>query len=115
MFNEVLEILKQWGSLVGVAAGIAVLINICKVMGLVKDGQSQTWSVVLNLVAMGALIGLKIFVPDMSIPEVDEKFLVVAQGLTILLGYIVQLGSSKVAYEGALKGVPLIGKSFSSK
>ena len=114
MFDAILELVKQWGSLIGVAAGIAVLINIAKELGWVKDGKAQMWSVVLNIVAMGVMIGLKVFVPSMNIPDVDDKLIVVAEALTVLLGYIVQLASSKVSYEQALKGVPLIGKSFSA-
>jgi len=115
MFDQILELIKQWGSLAGIAACIAILINVFKELGWVKDGKAQAWSVVLNMAAMGAMIGLKVFLPEASIPAVDEKLKFVAEAIAVILGLVLQLGVSKASYEKALKGAPLIGKSFSLK
>ncbi|MEM5774513.1 MAG: hypothetical protein AAGU05_05880, partial [Anaerolineaceae bacterium] len=57
------DLLTQWSALVGLAALIAVLINLLKLAGLVKDGDAQTWSAALNLLGMAALFLLKVIRP----------------------------------------------------
>jgi uncharacterized membrane protein len=43
------SLVVQWGSLLGFAAVIAVVINLLKLAGVVKDDTAQIWSVELNL------------------------------------------------------------------
>jgi uncharacterized membrane protein YuzA (DUF378 family) len=106
------DLVLQWGSLAGAGVLIAVLINIGKALGWVHEGQSTTWSTILNIVGMIALLLLQIFKPDMDIAALDGAAGQIAQVLIILVGLVTQMLSSKGAHF-ALKGTPLIGKSFS--
>jgi hypothetical protein len=106
------ELFAQWVALAGVGALIAVLINVGKVLGWVQEGQSTTWSTGLNIVGMVALLLLQIFKPDMDIAALDGAAGQIAQALVILVGLVTQMLSSKGAHF-ALKGTPVIGKSFS--
>lgn len=106
------DLFAQWVALAGVGALIAVLINVGKVLGWVQEGQSTTWSTGLNIVGMIALLLLQIFKPDMDLAALDGAAGQIAQALVILVGLVTQMLSSKGAHF-ALKGTPVIGKSFS--
>ena len=58
-------------ALAGVGALIAVLVNIGKTAGLVKDGQATTYVAGLNLLALIGLFALKVFKPDFDIGGLD--------------------------------------------
>ena len=107
-----MEMLIGFTSLAGIAALISLIINVLKVFGVVKDGTAQMWSAGLNLAAMAILFALKIFVPDADITAVDQKISLLVPVLTTVLGYIVQLLSSKLTYF-AVKGLPIVGRSNS--
>lgn len=106
------SLLTAFGSLVGVGALIAILVNLAKLIGWVKDGTAQTWSAVLNIVGLIALLSLKLFKPDVSIPDLDAQAGALADVLVALSGFIVQLLSSKATHL-AVRNVPVIGKSNS--
>jgi hypothetical protein len=106
------DLFSQWVALAGAGALIAVLINIGKALGWIQDGQATTWSTVLNIVGMISLLLLQIFKPGMDITAVDSAAGQIAQMLIILVGLVTQMLSSKGTHL-ALKGTPLIGKSFS--
>lgn len=106
------ELLAQWTSLVGIAAVIAVIINVLKLVGVVKDGQAQTWSAGANLVGLIALFVLRIFRPDFDLAGIDEQAGALASVMILIIGYLTQLLSSKVTHE-IIKGVKGIGTSFS--
>lgn len=105
-------LLAQWLGLAGIAALIAVLINVGKLAGVVKDGQAQTWSAGLNLAGLIALFVLRIFKPDFDIGIIDEQAAALANAAVVIIGYITQLLSSKLAHL-AFKNVPMLGTSFS--
>lgn len=107
-----MEMLIGFTSLAGVAALIALIINVLKVFGVVKDGTAQTWSAGLNLAAMVVLFVLKVFVPTVSIDGMDAKIAEFVPVMTVVVGYIVQLLSSKLTHL-AVKGIPVIGWSNS--
>ena len=107
------DLFLQYGALVGVAALIAVLINIAKSVQWISDGQAQNWSAGLNLIGMAVLLMAKVFRPDLDLVELDSQAAELATVLTVLSGYVLQLLSSKLVHQFALKGLPLIGKSYS--
>ena len=53
------EVWQQWQTLLGVAALIILLVNVFKVMGIVKDGQADVWVAALNLIGLIALFATK--------------------------------------------------------
>lgn len=105
------DLLVQFLALGGVAALIAVLVNLGKSFGLVSDGTADIWSTGLNLVGLLVLFVLKIVAPNISLPNVDKTAATIAQLLTLVLQLFFQFGVSKVAY-ASIRGVPVIGKSF---
>ena len=109
---ELTDLALQYGSLAGVAAFVAVLINIGKTIGVVKDGSSQQWSLALNVIGFLGFIALGVFTPDISIEGLDQNAATLANILLSLLGLFVQLGVSRGTHN-TLKGLPLVGKSFS--
>ena len=111
----VLEIALQIGYLVGLAALIAMLINIGKVVGLVKDGDAGSWSAGLNLAALVVLVVLKLFRPDLELEKVDVELGALAQILGLVLSLLSQVKVS-LNVHGFLSGldIPVISKSFST-
>ena len=105
-------LVSQLGALAGVGALVAVLVNIGKAAGLVKDGQAQNYSTGINLAALVALFGLKVFAPQVDVANLDATAAQVAQVAITVFGLLAQLYGAKWAH-GALAGVPLFGKSYS--
>lgn len=103
----------MWGSLAGMAALIALVINVLKLIGVVKDGTAQTWSAGLNLAGMVLLFVANILQPDLDIAGIDEHVMNFVNVAVIVLGYVMQLVTSKVAHF-AVTGLPVIGKSYSA-
>lgn len=108
---EFQDLFIMWGSLAGMAALIALVINVLKLAGVVKDGTAQTWSAGLNLFGLVALFVLQIVKPDLDIAGVDGQVMAFVNVATVVLGYVIQLLSSKLTHI-AITGVPVIGKSF---
>lgn len=106
------DLVVQLTALAGFAALIAFVINLGKVVGFVKDGTAEKWSAGLNLVGLIILFSVKIFRPDLDIEGIDQTLLQVANIGTYILGFVLQLGVSKFS-NYAVKGVPIIGKSYS--
>lgn len=112
--NGIAELVSQWGSLVGVAALIALIINVLKYFSVVKDGTAQTWSTAFNLLGLFGLLALKIFKPAVDVSELDQGAATLAQILTLTFGFVLQLLSSWGTHK-LVSGVPVIGKTFTSK
>lgn len=108
--ETLLPLVQEWSALLGVAALIVVIINMGKVVGLINPADAPKWSMGLNLIGLGILFALKIFVPDANVSGMDEQIGMFAQVATTVFAYVMQLGGSKLFYEG-LKGVPFIGKA----
>lgn len=108
---EFQNLLAEWTALVGIAALIAVLINVLKLAGVVKDGTAQTWSAGLNLAGLVALFALRIFKPGLDLSEIDKHAAAFAEIAMVIIGYLTQLLSSKLAHL-ALRQVPVVGASF---
>ena len=109
---ELNDLLLQLGTLAGFGALVAVLVNLGKQAGLVKDGQAPIYSTGLNLAGLVALFVLKVFVPAQDVGQLDSVAAGLAQALAALAGLIVQLGGAKAAH-ALLRGFPVIGKSYS--
>ena len=104
------DLLTQLTSLAGLGALIAALLGIFKHLGWAKDGTSQNWSTGLNLIALIGLYVAKVYSFDLG--GADN----LAASLAVILPAVVKLFTmllgSKAGY-AALKGVPLVGKTYS--
>jgi len=111
--DTILAILVQVGSLVGVSAAIAALINVGKQFGLVKDGQAGAYSAALNLVALAALVALKLYRPDILLEDADVQLSAFAQIVGLLLTLVTQIKVSSGTHATLSNAeVPVVGKSF---
>ena len=106
------SLVVQWGSLLGFAAVIAVVINLLKLAGVVKDDTAQIWSAALNLAGLAGLLLVKVFQPEVDIPGLDQQAAEFANVMTVMVAYISQLLSSKVTHY-AIRGIPFFGVSNS--
>ena len=111
-FTDLNSLVIFFGSLAGVGAFISCLVNIGKTVGLVKDGQAQTYVVGLNLLGLVVLFVIGIVKPDANIQGLDAQAGTLASLLMVVFGFVWQLISSKLTHDKVLKGTPLIGTSF---
>jgi hypothetical protein len=111
--SDLIQIFVQFGSLAGAAALIAVIINLLKTIGVVKDGTAGKWSAGLNLVALVALVLVKVFVPSADIGVLDGLAGQAATALIVILGYLVQIFvSGDVHVLLSNMRIPLAGMSY---
>lgn len=108
------DLVLQWGALAGFAALIAFVINVLKHFGLVADGSAVTWSAALNLIGLAALLGLRVYAPQVDIAAVDARVAEAVQVALVIFGYVIQLLAAKGAHL-AVRGVPLVGASYSER
>lgn len=108
---EFQSIVSTYIAMAGVAALLAIVINILKTVGIVKDGEAPVWNVALNIVGLAALFGLKIFRPDIELEGLDQQAAALANTMTVVFTYLTQIGVTKLAHN-IVKGVPVLGKTF---
>lgn len=107
-----IEFVKQVVSLASAAAVVTVLINIGKTLGIVKDGTAKTWSFILNMILMIALLVMKIFVPGAMVETADQTLTTISEVLLSVLAILgLMMPVSNKVYS-AVKGVSVIGKSY---
>ena len=107
------QLLLIFGSLVGFPAAVALVVNVLKTIGVVKDDTSENWVAGLNVAGLAVLFGLKIFAPNFDVLGGDATLARIVEALQILVGLLVQLGVAKFTHQKVLKGLPIIGTSFS--
>lgn len=107
--EQVLAIVLSLG---GVASLIAVLVNAGKAVGIVKDGQAPTYSLLANVVLFVVVALVGVFAPATNLGEYDGIAKQVAEILVLVLGLATQLGLTK-QFASLLKGLPVIGFSHS--
>ena len=89
-----------------------MLINVLKLVGIVKDGTSQKWSLGLNLIGIVLMASFRVFYPHIVMEELDPMIADLATITTMILTFVSQLGISKLTNE-IVRGSPIIGKSYS--
>ena len=109
-----LSFVEQLMALGGFAALIAVVINVLKTFGVVKDGQAGMWATVLNLAGLIGLVVAGIVAPEFEVAGLNAKFAQIAEILSLIFAFIMQNWISKGTHTVFSSGdVPVIGKSFS--
>ena len=104
------EILKLIAGMAGLGAFTSMLINLLKVAGLVKDGQSEEAFKIADLVIFVIVAIIYLTKTPIDWAQVDEWLVL----LTALLGYVVSVFSGEITHD-TIKGTPLIGYSYSEK
>ncbi len=102
----------QLAGMAGFAAVIALVVNVGKAAGWIADGQAQNWSAGLNLLLLIGLFVARVFRPDVDVQHIDSQVAGFAQIGTMILSYVIQLIASQRTHD-ALRGVPILGKSYS--
>ncbi len=109
-----LGFVEQLMALGGFAALIAVVINVLKTLGVVKDGQAGTWATGLNLAGLIGLFVAGIVAPEFEVAGLDATLAQIAEILSLIFAFIIQNWVSKGTHNVFSGGkVPVIGKSYS--
>ncbi len=113
---DFMSLIEQLLALGGFAAIVAIVINVLKAIGVVKDGTAGTWAAGFNLVGLITLYLLKIFAPEVDISGVDAHLSQLAEIFSLIFSYVIQnwvsQGTHKVLSNG---NVPVIGTSYNVK
>ena len=96
----------------GFGALVSAVVNILKVLGLVKDGDAPTWITGFDLLGVIALYVATAFKLPFDLEIIGPQMSVIAQFLIALGQLIVAFGGSKLFYAVA-RGSPIVGKSYS--
>ena len=117
------SILLEFGTLLGFAAFVSMLINVGKmihwkdksgnVIYLIPDGTADKWIAGINLAGVIALYILRLVVPDFDIIQVDTLLGEIALAGAYILGFVGMLVGAKITYFGT-RGLPVIGTSNST-
>ncbi len=114
VLSIILAVGAGFAALIGVAALVSALVQLGKIIGLIKDGKSDQWTAILNLLAFIALVGLRIYRAEWTLEYLDTYAGLIAQALVYILGFVIQITSSKPIYDRMKAArVPLLGWSFS--
>jgi hypothetical protein len=113
--DVIITIAAGFASLAGVAALVAVLVQIGKYFGVVKDATANQWTAGLNLIAFIALMYFGVFQPSLTLALLDGYASQIAEIAVFILGFLVQMTTSKPVY-ALLKyaKVPVLGYSHSA-
>lgn len=112
--EAILVIVIGFASLAGTSSLVAAIVNVFKVIGLVKDGTSARWAAALNLLAFIALIAFRVFQPDLALEILDGYAGQIATIAMFVMGFVLQITGSQSAHIALSEAeVPVLGKSFS--
>ena len=114
ILESVLSIFSNWGLFVGAGALIAIVINVLKYFGVVKDGEAPRWNAALNLGLIVVFVAVQLIWPGQSLQVIDTNLGLIAAILSFVFGYVLEIGSSKVTH-AAVSGLPVIGKSYTDE
>jgi len=106
------ELFPLFASLVGFAAFVAAGVNVLKYFGVIVDGQASAfvfWANVAGFVG----VAVAYFTGNVDIlTRIDAQLGNYALFMLSFISFIGELGAAKLFHE-ALKGSPVVGKSFS--
>lgn len=109
---DYVAVIATFTALVGFPALVAAIVNILKVLGVVVDGDASKWVAGFNVLGLILVLVTRTFFPALAFEALDAQLGGMALFLTTILSFVVQMGVSKSAHE-SLKGLPVVGKSFS--
>jgi len=93
-----MQLITMFASLAGVAALVAVLVQLGKFIGLIKDDTAHKWAAGLNLVAFIVFAVFGIFNPNIVYEVLDGYAAQIAAVALFVLGFLTQMTTSKPFY-----------------
>jgi hypothetical protein len=112
-FNLVLPLALQFASLAGFSALGTAAVNVGKWLGWVKDGQAPKASTLVHGLLFAVFVAMVFLLPNFRVETGDQLAGQLSQLLLLAGELAAQFGLGKVWHAG-LKGVPVIGKSYSA-
>jgi hypothetical protein len=106
------QLLLLVGGLGGAGFLIAVLINIGKSVGWIKDGDAASYSTGASLLLTVIVFVTGIVKPDFDFVAADATVMQIAQILSMVFTALWPMIASKISH-GLLRGSAVIGKSYS--
>lgn len=91
--------------LVGTFALIALLIDIVKWAGVIKDGTAGKWSAAANLVVLITVTVVFKLYPQLDLGGIDAQIAEFAKVVGIVFAYIVQIVGSKYVHKALTRGL----------
>jgi hypothetical protein len=112
--NDTLQAIFTVGSaLVGVPALVTVIINILKGLNIAKDNDATNWNLILNGLGAYAMFAWKVFDPTANIQVADQTINSLVPFIGLLGQVLIMMASSRFLHS-IIKGIPIIGKSYSA-
>lgn len=109
---DAVEATKQVMSLAGFAGILALLVNVAKYFGAIKDGKAGLVTVVLNLVLTAGLLLAQQYLPAFNLGQWNQVAGDIANAGAILFGLFLQFGSSLLTHQIATNmKLPVVGAS----
>jgi len=103
---------KEVVALAGFSGLLALLVNVAKNFGVIKDGNAGFVSAILNLLLTAGLLTAQQYLPAFDLKGWDSTVASVAQAGTILFGLFLQFGSSFLTHQVASgMKLPVVGAS----
>lgn len=103
------DILLLLAGLTGLGTLISVIVNLLKIVGIIKDGTSETWYQILNLGAFIAVAVIYFAKIKVDWSQIDQWLIL----LSALIGYVLQILGGKLTYTAIGGKLPILGYSFS--
>ena len=100
------------GSLVGLWACVALIVNVLKTTGVVNPGTAGKWSALFNLAAIIGIAVLLAVNPAFNFPALDGQLQVIAQFGMLLLAYVTNIVGSKSVHNILVRGVGIRAFTF---
>lgn len=114
VMDIILKISLGFASLAGVSGLVAVLVQVLKLAGVVKDDTAGKWAAGFNLVAFLVLVYFGVFQPQIALEVIDGYAAQIGVVALFVLGFVTQMTVSKPTYNAfKAASVPLLGKSNS--
>ena len=98
----VLAVFVWFGGSGAIASAVALVIDIFKQFGLVKDGDAGKWSAALNLLGLTAFTVFFLFNPNVAFAQVDESLRLVMQVVGVVLALVLQLRTTPAVHSEAV-------------
>lgn len=112
--QDLVRLVIGFGSMAGVAALVAIVVDVFKRFGLVRDGEAPRWSAALNLLLLIGLVAARYLAPQYSVEFLDEQAGTVAQLAAVILSFVMQLSLSPQIHDTAVRENLPIAFSHSS-
>lgn len=115
VLDLIMKVALGFASLVGAAKLNAVIVQVLKFVGLVKDATASQWTAGLNLLLFFVLVYFGVFQPQLAFEVLDGYAAQLSEIALFVFGFVVQMTGSKPTYD-QLKAsrLPVLSYSYSS-